>query len=225
MRILIAEDEVRLADALSQVLAEGGFDSETVYNGEDALSYALLGDYDALLLDVMLPGRDGFSVAKTLREKQNRTPILMLTARDEVADKVRGLDCGADDYLTKPFSPEELLARLRAVSRRQGDVVLEQLHCYDLCLNLTAYTLSRGEKSVHLSRKEFEVARILLSNPHGIVTKEELLTKVWGAESDAGDNNVEAYVSFLRKKLFFLGSSMEIGSVRGIGYRLEGENT
>lgn len=134
-----------------------------------------------------------------------------------------GLDCGADDYMTKPFAPEELLARIRALSRRQGDVVLSEMTFADLTLNLSAYTLSRGAKSVHLGNKEFEVLRILMANPKQIISKEDLIIKVWGMDSEAEDNNVEAYISFLRKKFFFLGSKVNINTIRKVGYRLEAE--
>lgn len=223
MRVLIVEDEQRLAEALCQILIEQKYSAEIVYNGEDGLEYAKSGLYDVIILDVMLPKKTGFEVVRELRRAKNATPVLMLTARDEIGDKVTGLDCGADDYMTKPFSPEELMARVRALTRRQGDVQLGAL-CYgDLTLSLSSYTLSRNAKSVHLGFKEFEVLRILMSNSSQIVPKEELILKVWGAQSEAEDNNVEAYISFLRKKFFFLGSKITIGTVRKVGYRLEGE--
>ena len=150
-----------------------------------------------------------------------RTPVLMLTARDELSSKVTGLDSGADDYMTKPFAPEELLARVRALSRRQGDVQLDEAKFADLTLNLSSCDLLCGGKSVHLGFKEFEVMRLLMSAPRAVVPKEELLTRVWGADSDAEDNNVEAYISFLRKKLFYLGSHTSINTLRKVGYRLE----
>ena len=221
MRILIVEDEVRLAEALGQILTEHKYQVDLVHNGRDGLDYALSGQYDAVVLDVMLPGMDGFAVVRELRAQKNATPVVLLTARDEVSDKVAGLDCGADDYMTKPFAPEELLARLRAALRRQGDVVLETLTFADLTLNLSTYSLECGAKSVHLGFKEFEVLRLLMTNPRMVLPKEELLMKVWGAESGAEDNNAEAYISFLRKKFFFLGSCVSIGTVRKVGYRLE----
>lgn len=159
-------------------------------------------------------------MVRQLRREKIATPVLLLTARDEVPDKVAGLDCGADDYMTKPFSPEELLARVRALSRRQGDVVLEEMRFADLQLQLSTYTLHCGARSVHLGFKEFEVLRLLMANASALVQKEDLLTKVWGYESGAEDNNVEAYISFLRKKLAFLGSRVEISTVRRVGYRL-----
>lgn len=221
MNILIVEDEGRLSEALAQIMTEQKYSVDVVHDGEDGLAYAESGLYDVVVLDVMLPKRSGFEVVRTLRGKKIATPVLLLTARDEISDKVTGLDCGADDYMTKPFSPEELLARVRALARRQGDVVLEEMTFSDITLNLSAYTLQCGAKSVHLGFKEFEVMRLLMGNPSMIVPKDDLITRVWGTESGAEDNNVEAYISFLRKKLFFLGSRVNIGTVRKVGYRLE----
>lgn len=172
----------------------------------------------------MLPVRSGFDVVRELRAQKIATPVLLLTARDDIPDKVKGLDCGADDYMTKPFSPQELLARVRALARRQGDVILEEQRFGDIVLGLNTHTLVCGSRSVHLGFKEFEVMRLLMSSPGIVVPKEELISRVWGVESDAEDNNVEAYVSFLRKKLSFLGSSVGIGTIRKVGYRLEEES-
>lgn len=221
MNILIVEDETRLAEAISQILNGQKYRTEIVNNGDDGLDYALYGQYDIIILDVMLPKLSGFEVAKQLRAAKIVTPILLLSARDEIQDKVKGLDCGADDYMTKPFSPDELLARVRALSRRQGDIVLDELEFADLRLNLAANTLSCGQKSVHLGFKEFEVLRILMSNPKAITPKEDLIVKVWGGESNAVDNNVEAYISFLRKKFQYLCSKTRIETVRKVGYKLE----
>lgn len=221
MRVLIVEDERRLADALCQIMQGQKYGVDAVYDGQDGFDYAMSGQYDVVVLDVMLPRKNGFEVVRALRAQNNPIPVLLLTAREEIADKVTGLDCGADDYMTKPFSPEELLARVRALSRRQGEVQLEELRFDDLCLGLSTRSLSRREKAVTLGFKEFEVLRILLSNPKRIVPKEDLLTRVWGTDSDAEDNNVEAYISFLRKKLAYLGSRVGIGTVRKVGYRLE----
>lgn len=221
MRVLIVEDEIRLADALGQIMAEQRYGTDVVYDGADGLAYAESGQYDVIVLDVMLPKLDGFTVVRRLREQKIATPVLLLTARDEVRDKVSGLDCGADDYMTKPFSPEELLARVRALARRQGEVQLQQLTFDDLVLNLSSYDLCRAEKSVHLGFKEFEVLRILMSNPGIVVMKDTLISKVWGSESGAEDNNVEAYISFLRKKFAFLGSRVGVATQRKVGYKLE----
>ncbi len=226
MRILVVEDEVRLADALSQILRQQGYLVDAVYDGQDGLSYALTGQYDGIVLDVMLPKRDGFSIARALRSNKLSTPILMLTARDELSDKVAGLDCGADDYMTKPFAPEELLARIRALTRRSGEVQLETLTFGDLTLNLTNHDLCCNTRNIRLGQKEFEVLRILMSSPKAVVQKEELIVKVWGTETEASDNNVEAYISFLRKKFYHLGSKVGISTVRKLGYQLEsGEDT
>ena len=221
MKVLIVEDEVRLADALGQIMKEQHYLADIVYNGTDGLYCGLSGEYDVIVLDVMLPGQNGFDVVKKLREAHNQTPVLMLTARDDIRDKVTGLDKGADDYMTKPFVPEELLARIRAVSRRQGEVLVEEMTFGDLTLNLSANDLSCGSKSIHLGYKEFEVLRILMNNPGKLISKDTLISRVWGDDSDAEDNNVEAYISFLRKKLSFVGSKAEIGTVRKVGYRLE----
>ena len=224
MQVLVVEDEARLAETLAQLLREQNYRVDVVYNGGDGLAYAESGQYDVIVLDVMLPGIDGYEVARTLRRKKNGTPILMLTARSEVADKVAGLDCGADDYMTKPFAPEELLARVRALTRRQGEVALEELTCYDLRLELANHTLNCGTKSVRLSPKEFEVLRLLMSAPGGVIPKDQLISRVWGLESEAEDNNAEAYISFLRKKLLYLGSAAAINTLRKVGYRLEAGN-
>ena len=221
MRILIVEDEERLADTLVQICTGQKYQAEAVYSGPDGLDYAASGTYDAIVLDVMLPGMDGFEVARRLRRQKVATPILMLTARDDVRDKVSGLDCGADDYMTKPFMPEELLARLRALTRRRGEVQLEELTWQDLTLRLTTYDLCCGTRTVRLNHKEFEVMHLLLSTPGILVPKETFITRIWGYDSDAEDNNVEAYISFLRKKLHFLGSRVCIATQRKVGYRLE----
>ncbi|KEZ89115.1 response regulator transcription factor [Lacrimispora celerecrescens] len=221
MKVLIVEDEVRLADALGQIMKEQHYQADIVYNGTDGLTCGLSGEYDVIVLDVMLPGENGFQVVKKLREARIQTPVLMLTARDDIQDKVTGLDRGADDYMTKPFIPEELLARIRALSRRQGEVIIEEMKFGDLTLTLSANDLCCGTKSIHLGYKEFEVLKILMSNSGRIVSKETLISRVWGSDSDAEDNNVEAYISFLRKKLNFVGSSVEISTLRKVGYRLE----
>lgn len=221
MRILIVEDEVRLAEALGQIMGEQRYLTDLTHNGPDGLAYGLTGQYDVIVLDVMLPGMDGLEVARRLREARISTPILMLTARDEVPDKVSGLDHGADDYMTKPFASEELLARVRALARRQGEVQTEVLSYADLTLNLSTRCLQCKGREVRLGFKEFEVLRILIAYPKMVVPKEDIILKVWGAESDAEDNNVEVYVSFLRKKLQFLVSSVTIRTVRKVGYFLE----
>ncbi len=221
MKLLIVEDEVRLAEAIGQIMKEQHYQTDLVFNGKDGLYCSLSGEYDVIILDVMLPGENGFQIVEKLREAKIQTPILMLTARDNVSDKVTGLDKGADDYMTKPFIPEELLARIRALSRRQGEVIVEEMVFGDLRLNLSTNDLWCKTKSIHLGYKEFEVLRILMSNIGKIISKDTLINRVWGSDSDAEDNNVEAYISFLRKKFHFLGSKAEITTVRKVGYRLE----
>jgi len=221
MKILIVEDEKRLANAIFHILQEKKFLVDKVYDGQSAVDYALGMQYDVIILDIMLPKLDGFSVVEKLREHKNSTPILMLTARDTVPDKVLGLNAEAGDYMTKPFEPDELLARINALTRRQGEIVMNEIAFKDLTLDLISGDLKCGEESVHLSYKEFEVMRILLSNPNSTVTKESLIINVWGIDSEAEDNNVEAYISFLRKKLKFLSSNVTIMNLQKIGYRLE----
>lgn len=221
MRILVVEDERRLAEALAQILSEQKYMVDIAFDGRDVYDYAISDIYDVIILDVMLPYKNGYEIAAELRKNKLQTPILMLTAKDTIRDKVTGLDSGADDYMTKPFSPEELLARVRALTRRQGEVVIDSLVFDDLELNLSTCDLVCGAKSVHLNYKEFEVLRILMSNPNSVMSKEDLIVKVWGYDSNAVDNNVEVYISFLRKKMEFVGSRVEINALRKVGYRLE----
>lgn len=225
MRILIVEDEKYLAEALGQIMADQHYQADVVYDGADGLDYALTGQYDAIVLDVMLPKLDGFEAAKQLRAAHISTPILMLTARDEVTDKITGLDCGADDYMTKPFDSGELLARVRALTRRQGEVVGNTITVGDLTLQMDVRCLTCGDNSVRLGFKEFEMMRLLMSGCHAVVPKDEIISKVWGLDSNAEDNNVEVYISFLRKKLAFLHSSVVIRTVRKVGYFLEAPKT
>ena len=221
MDILVVEDEKRLAQALQQILTEAGYRADAVYDGRTGFEYAKSDYYDAIILDVMLPLMDGFEVVNKLRHDGISTPVLMLTARSQLVDKVTGLDSGADEYMTKPFEPEELLARLRALTRRKGEVILDELSFGNLTLDLNSRNLSCGDKSVRLSAREFEVLKLLMINPKQAISKEQILTKVWGVESDVVDNSVEAYVSFLRKKLKFLKAGVAINTIRMVGYRLE----
>ena len=221
MKILIVEDEKRLAQALSQIMKEAKYQTNIAYDGADGLELALYGSYDVIVLDVMLPKKDGFSIVKELRASKINTPVIMLTAKDEVGDKITGLDKGADDYMTKPFVPEELLARIRALSRRQGEVIVEELSFEDLSLDISNAELRCKDKNIHLSFKEFEIMKILMSNQKTIIGNEILITRVWGDDSDAEDNNVEAYISFLRKKISFIGSKVSLTTIRKLGYKLE----
>ena len=221
MKILIIEDEVLLADSLKTLLESKGFEAEAVYDGESGAAYAELGVYDLLILDVMMPGLNGYQVARQVRARRCGAPILMLTAKSDVLDRVEGLNSGADYYLTKPFDARELLACVRALTRRQPELRTGVLEFGGLKLDKSAFTLSCGERSVRLSRKEFDMMELLMRNRDIILTKETLLLKIWGYESDAEDNNVEVYISFLRKKLDHLRSAVKIKTIRMVGYCLE----
>lgn len=221
MNILVVEDERNLADAICKILEDEGFNTEAAYDGLAGLSYAESGLYDAAILDVMLPGIDGFEIVKRLRKENNDMPVLMLTAKTATKDKVTGLDCGADDYMTKPFESAELLARMRALTRRKGEVIIDEIVFGDLTLDLNTHDLKNEDREVHLSHKEFEVMRMLMSSPGRIVSKQDLLTRVWGTDFDTNENSAEAYVSFLRKKIHHLHSKVEITTLRMLGYRLE----
>ena len=221
MNILVVEDEHNLADAIVKILSDAGYNAEAVYDGKDGLRGATSDLYDLIILDVMLPGMDGFEIVHELRRRQISTPVLMLTARTSTGDKVEGLDSGADDYMTKPFESAELLARVRALLRRKGDVVIDEIEFADIKLDLTTHDLSCGDMSVHLSGKEFEVMQMLMSTSQRIVSKQDLLTRIWGIDGEASENSVEAYISFLRKKLQHIGSKVQITTLRMLGYRLE----
>ncbi len=220
MKILIVEDEKVLADSLKLMLTSKGFEAEAVYDGESGEQYAMLNIYDLIILDIMLPKQNGYQVADHIRQKRNTTPILMLTARSDIEDKVEGLNAGADYYLTKPFDARELLACVNALLRRQGSQVNEL--CFgDTRLDLESASLICGENNVRLSAREFEVMRMLMVSGTNHVSKESLLTKVWGYDSNAVENHVEVYVGFLRKKLSSIGSDIRIEAVRRLGYHLE----
>lgn len=222
MRVLIVEDEVRLAATLQDLMELDGYAADVCHDGESGLDNALSGIYDVVILDVMLPKMDGFSVLRQLRASGSAVPVLMLTARSELSDRVSGLDQGADYYLTKPFEPKELMACVRALGRRQPELRnTDQIQCADLTLEKSAFTLSCGERSVRLSRREFDMMELLMLNQKQVITKESLLLKIWGYESDAEDNNVEVYISFLRKKLDHLHSHVRIKTIRMVGYCLE----
>lgn len=221
MNVLVVEDERNLADAIVKILEDEGYNAEATYDGKAGLTCAKSGLYDAIVLDVMLPGMSGYDVVNKMRHAGVSTPVLMLTARTSTEDKVRGLDSGADDYMTKPFEAPELLARLRAVTRRRGDVLIDEIKFADIRLDLNTHDLSCGEKSVHLSGKEFEVLSILMGSSSRVVSKQDLLTRVWGTDGEASENSVEAYVSFIRKKLTHIGSKVQVTTLRMLGYRLE----
>jgi len=221
MRVLIVEDELRLASTLQDLLELNGYTTDICHDGETGLDNALSGIYDVMLLDVMLPKLDGVSLLRQLRAAGNATPVLMLTARSDLSDRVEGLDAGADYYLTKPFEPKELLACIRALQRRQPGLQSSHLLEYGgLTLDLNALTLSCGERSVSLSRKEFDMMELLLRNRKQVIPKETFLLKLWGYDSNAEDNHVEVYISFLRKKLKHLRAAVQIRTIRMVGYCL-----
>ena len=225
MRLLIVEDEVRLADTLRQLLNRQGYTADVYYDGVSGLDNATTGIYDLMVLDVMLPGINGFQVVKKLREAGVTTPVLMLTAKSDVSDRIHGLDCGADYYLTKPFEPEELLACVRTLLRRSGGQLQESdtLTWGDLSLERTTFSLSCAERAVRLSRREYDLMELLMRNGNQVATKEQILVKVWGYDSQAEDNNVEVYISFLRRKLNHLHSTVKIKTLRMLGYCLTQE--
>ena len=213
-------DEKLLADSIEYLLRSKGFETEAVYDGESGEEYAELGIYDLLILDVMMPGLNGYEVAQRVRAKRCTTPILMLTAKSELEDRIQGLNAGADYYLTKPFDSRELLACINALLRRQGNQVDEL--CYgNTRLDLSTGLLICGDKSIRLSAREFDVMRFLLQSRDQILSKEIILSRIWGLESNAVENHVEVYVGFLRKKLASIGSNLNIEAIRRMGYHLE----
>ncbi len=221
MRILIAEDDARLLKSLMHILELNKFSVDGVDNGMDALEYAGSGEYDALVLDIMMPGLDGIQVLRTLRSRSVTTPALFLTARTDVSQRVEGLDAGADDYLPKPFSTEELLARVRAMLRRRDSFQPDILRLGSIALNRSTYELSACGTTLSLSGKEFQVLEILMSNPRVIVTTEQLITKIWGWNTGVDTSVVWVHISNLRKKLSAMNATVRIRFVRGAGYILE----
>jgi len=224
MKILIIEDEVRLADSLKTLLQQKGFEVEVCHDGESGTDYALLGIYDLLILDVMMPKMDGYQVARQVRSQRCATPILMLTAKSSLEDRIAGLNAGADYYLTKPFDSRELLACINALLRRQGNQV-DELTYGNTALDLSTSMLICGENSIRLSAKEFDIMRFLLQSKDKNLSKEVLLARVWGYDSNAVENHVEVYVGFLRKKLQSIGSNIRIAALRRLGYHLEVESS
>ena len=224
MKILIIEDEKILANTLKTLLESKGFEVEVVYDGEAGEEYAELGVYDLLIMDVMMPKMDGYTLAKSVRAKRCTTPILMLTAKSEVEDRIHGLNCGADYYLTKPFDTRELLACINALIRRQGNQINE-LTFGNTSLELDTCLLVCGGRSVRLSAREFDVMRHLLQAQGRNLPKEVILSRVWGFDSNAVENHVEVYVGFLRKKLASIESNVRIEAIRRLGYHLEVDET
>ena len=226
MRILLVEDEKRLSAAICRMLEQEHFIADPVYTGTDGLDYALSEMYDAIILDVMLPGMDGFTVLRKLRGEGLHTPVLMLTARADLEDRVRGLETGADYYLPKPFEKSELIACLRAITRRKEDPIISELSFCNLSLSEKSASLQNVKtgKEIKLGAKEYQLMEIFLRNPKQILSKETLIERVWGLECEAEYNNLEVYVSFLRKKMTFIGAKERIRAVRGLGYVLEENN-
>lgn len=222
MKLLLVEDEKQLSEALQQILIKNKYSVDAVYNGDEGLDYALTGVYDVIILDIMLPKLNGIEILKMIRKRKISTPVILLTAKGSVEDRILGLDSGADDYLPKPFSPDELLARLRALTRRNGDFINENtLEVSDIKLNLSTYDMEVNDNSITLTQKEFEILKYFMQRPKLVVSKDDLITKLWGFDSDIEHNNIEVYISFLRKKLAYVESNVKITTIRRVGYRLE----
>ena len=221
MRLLVIEDEEALCDALCEILKQNSYLIDAVYNGLDGLDYARSGIYDMILLDIMLPGMDGIALLKTLRKEQIYTPVILLSAKSELQDIINGLDAGSDDYLAIPFSTAELLARIRALTRRGTNYLGEVISYGDISLNKGTMELTCNHQSIKLGGKEFQIMEIFLSSPKQVIPKDLLIEKVWGIDTNAEYNNVEVYISFLRQKLSSLDTKIQIKTSRGIGYHLE----
>lgn len=221
MRLLLAEDEKSLSKALVAILTKHHYAVDAVYDGEEALIYLDMGHYDAVILDIMMPKLDGMAVLKALRARDSRIPVLMLTAKSEIDDKVAGLDCGANDYLTKPFEPRELLARIRAMTRSQTDQASSRIRVGNLTLDRATFELSTPTDSFRLANKEFQILECLMTNPKQVVPTERLMEKVWGFDSEAEISVVWVYISYLRKKLAALKADVQIRASRNAGYFLE----
>ena len=221
MRILLAEDERSLSRALIALLERNNYSADAVYDGEEALAYLEAGNYDALILDIMMPKLDGLTVLRRLREKGNPIPILMLTAKSEVSDKVLGLDTGANDYLTKPFSTQELMARIRAMTRSQTGQVSSRLTFGNITLDQATFELSSPSGSIRLANKEYQMMELLMRNPRQLIPSERFLERIWGYDSEVELNVVWVYLSYLRKKLAALHADIQIRATRNAGYSLE----
>lgn len=221
MRLLIAEDEKSLSKALTVILEKNNYSVDAAYDGVEALDYLATGQYDGIILDVMMPRMDGLTVLKTIRAKGNDIPVLMLTAKSEIDDRVMGLDCGANDYLTKPFDAKELLARIRAMTRVHSNTASSVLTMGNISLDRSTFELSSPTGSFRLANKEFQVMELLMCNPKQLIPTELMMEKIWGLDSDAEINVVWAYISYLRKKLTALGANIKIKASRNAGYSLE----
>ena len=221
MRLLLAEDEKDLADALEAMLKHNNYSVDVVNNGQDALDYLMLDDYDGAILDVMMPQMDGVTVVKKLRENKKSTPVLLLTAKSEIEDKVYGLDSGADDYMTKPFVTRELLARVRSMTRRQATFTSNVLELGNVSLSKHTFELSTEKDKVRLSNKEYQMMEMLMRNPGNVIQTEQFLERIWGYDSDSEINVVWVNISYLRKKLKALDANVRIKATRNVGYTLE----
>lgn len=221
MKLLLAEDERELSHALVAILKHNNYSVNAVYDGEEALNFGLYDSYDGIILDIMMPKINGIDVLKKLRSKGINTPVLLLTARSDIEDKITGLDAGADDYLTKPFAMGELLARIRAMTRRKSEYAPNDLTLGNITLNRSNYELAGPEDSCRLGNKEFQMMEILLVNHNSLISTERLMEKIWGYDSEAEINVVWVYISNLRKKLVAVGADVEIRAARGLGYTLE----
>lgn len=221
MRLLLAEDERELSNALVAILKHNNYSIDAVFDGRDALDYLETGLYDGAILDIMMPKVDGITVLKKIRGDGSTLPVLLLTAKSEIDDRVLGLDSGADDYLTKPFATKELLARIRAITRRQAEITDAVLAFQNITLNRVTFELSSSKATFRLSNKEFQILEMLMRNPGQIISIEQFMEKIWGYDSDTEQNVVWVYISYLRKKLALLGAAVQIKAMRNIGYLLE----
>lgn len=221
MRLLLAEDEKELSKALCAVLKHNNYSVDAVYNGQDAYDYGLDENYDGIILDIMMPKMNGLEVLRRLRSEGISTPVIILTAKSEVDDRILGLDTGADDYLTKPFNMGELLARIRALTRRKSEFSPNVISFGDITLNRENYELSHKDSSVRLGNKEFQMLEMLISNSGRLISTEQFMEHIWGYDTEAEVNVVWVYISYLRKKLTSIGAAVEIKAVRGVGYTLE----
>ncbi|HIT72737.1 MAG TPA: response regulator transcription factor [Candidatus Fimicola cottocaccae] len=221
MRLLLAEDEKELSKALTAILVHNNYSVDAVYNGREALEYINCENYDGVILDIMMPEIDGITVLKNIREKGNSVPVIMLTAKSEIDDRVLGLDCGADDYLTKPFAMKELLARIRAMTRRQDEITNSVLKFSNISLNRATFELYSDTGSFRLANKEFQMLEMLMTNPRHLISTERFMEKIWGYDSEAEINVVWVYISYLRKKLSAINAKVNIKATRNAGYSLE----
>ena len=222
MRLLLAEDEKSLSRALVRILEHSNYSVDVVYDGEEALDYLDAGNYDGVILDIMMPKIDGLTVLQTIRKQGSRIPVLLLTARSEIDDRVKGLDLGANDYLTKPFAPPELLARIRAMLRTQSEQQTDSsLHVGNLTLDTTSFALSSPAGSFRLANKEYQMMELLMRHPRQVISTEQFMDRIWGYDSEAEINVVWVYISYLRKKLTALKADVSIRATRNVGYSLE----